>query len=99
MRKPFSFAGPQPKQAMFGAYVSCKLFPAINCFLAPLRLGVKRSHAKCAKMTSRESSLTVRLVPRFHCLSAQLLSQFESLHLSRGSVRQLTHENISLWPL
>src|SRR4051794_7106399 len=43
-RSPFSFAGPQPKQMLFGAYVSWRLIPVV-AMAAPRRA---RAHGSIA---------------------------------------------------
>jgi hypothetical protein len=88
MCRPFSFAGPQPKQALFGAYVSWMLFSVefivLKC-LAPLRLGV-RKHLTQRRKDAKSGAGTS---------SPQLLSQLKPLHFSRRSVRQFRNKNVT----
>jgi hypothetical protein len=38
MRNPFSFFGPQPKQRLSGAYLSCKLSSSMRLFYRAFRM-------------------------------------------------------------
>src|SRR5262245_45584494 len=85
MCNPFSFAGPQPKQAMLGAYVSWRLFSIVSNVQRPT------SNVQRPMSTGNLGHWTLDIGD----WTFQLFTQLESLYLSCSRVRQIRDEDIT----